>query len=106
MLAAVPMTEANPFALVVDDEQQIHRSCARPSSLAALLRAYRVAEVEGDRYASEWPAERLRAHHITYVPAEESKSDLYRDLLPVHRIDLLDVPRLSAQSCAFSSDAR
>jgi hypothetical protein len=62
--------------------------------------------VEGDRYADEWPVERFRTHHITYVPAEKSKSDLYRDLLPAHRIDLLDVPRLSAQLCAFSSDAR
>jgi hypothetical protein len=62
--------------------------------------------VDGDRYAGEWPVERFRPHHITHVPAEKSKSGLYRDLLPVHRIDLLDVPRLSAQLCAFSSDAR
>jgi hypothetical protein len=55
------------------------------------MRTHRFAEMEGDRYAGEWPAEHFRAHHINFV--NKSKSDLYRDLLPVHRIDLLDVRR-------------
>jgi hypothetical protein len=71
---------------------------------AALLRAYRIREVSGDRYGGEWPAERFRARGITYVPAEKPKSDLYRDLLPIlnaHRAELLDLPRLAAQLCGL-----
>jgi hypothetical protein len=70
----------------------------------SLLKSYGITEVRGDRYGGEWPAERFRVHGITYVPAERPKSDLYRDLLPAlnaHRVDLLDVPRLSAQLCAL-----
>jgi hypothetical protein len=71
---------------------------------AGVLRTYRVREVHGDRYGGEWPAERFRAHGITYIPAEKPKSEIYRDLLPVlnaHRAELLDLPRLSAQLCAL-----
>lgn len=67
---------------------------------AALLKTYRVNTVHGDRYGGEWPAERFQAHGITYKPAEPTKSDLYRDLLPLvnaARVELLDVPRLHAQ---------
>ena len=41
-----------------------------------LLRAYRIAEVEGDRYAGEWPRERFRVHGIRYQPAKAVKSVL------------------------------
>jgi hypothetical protein len=71
---------------------------------AGLLKAYRIREVSGDRYGGEWPAERFRAHGITYIPAEKPKSEIYRDLLPIlnaHRAELLEVPRLSAQLCAL-----
>jgi hypothetical protein len=71
---------------------------------AALLKAYRIREVSGDRYGGEWPAERFRARGITYVPAQKPKSDLYRDLLPIlnaHRAELLDLPRLAAQLCSL-----
>jgi len=71
---------------------------------SALLKAYRITEVHGDRYAGEWPRERFSAHGIRYVVAEKPKSDIYRDLLPVlnaHRAELLDVPRLSSQLCAL-----
>ncbi len=67
---------------------------------AALLKAYGVYTVRGDRYAGEWPRQAFRRHGIQYVPAGVPKSDLYRDLLPLvnaKRIDLLDVPRLAAQ---------
>lgn len=67
---------------------------------ATLLKSYRVTTVHGDRYGGEWPAERFQAHGITYKPAEQTKSDLYRDLLPLlnaGRVELLDVQRLHAQ---------
>lgn len=56
--------------------------------------------VHGDRYAGEFPREQFRKHGIDYQPSERSKSDLYRDLLPLlnsGRIDLLDHARLLSQ---------
>lgn len=67
---------------------------------AGLLKSYGISEVTGDRYGGEWPRERFRAHGISYNPAEQSRSDLYRDLLPVlnsGRADLLDSDRLVNQ---------
>jgi hypothetical protein len=67
---------------------------------AALLKSYRITNVQGDRYAGEWPIERFREHKITYEPSAKLKSDLYRDLLPAinsRMVDLLDDARLFAQ---------
>src|SRR5262249_27863568 len=58
-----------------------------------LLKSYGISKVTGDRYAGEWPRERFRAHGIAYDPCGLSKSDLYRDALPVLNsatVDLLD----------------
>ena len=49
---------------------------------AALLKSYRITEVQGDRYAGEWPCERFREHGFTYETAAKPKSDLYRDYCP------------------------
>jgi hypothetical protein len=70
----------------------------------SLLKSYNICTVRGDRYAGEWPRERFRVHGITYEVAEQSKSDLYRDLLPIlnsGRAELLDVPRLASQLCGL-----
>jgi hypothetical protein len=67
---------------------------------AELLKTYRIAEVQGDRYAGDWPRERFREHGIAYELAAKPKSDLYRDLLPAinsRNIELLDDARLIAQ---------
>jgi Phage integrase family len=65
------------------------RECRPPFSPAevveefvALLRAYRVSTVTGDRYAGEWPREAFRTHGIRYEPAETTKSEYYGALLP------------------------
>jgi hypothetical protein len=71
---------------------------------AAALKSYGVTTARGDRYAGQWPAERFRAHGISYEPCEKPKSDLYRDLLPAlnaGRVELLDHPRLVAQLCGL-----
>jgi hypothetical protein len=71
---------------------------------AALLKMYRVYRVIGDRYAGEWPREQFRKHGIDYLPSEKTKSDIYRELLPVlnsGRVELLDHPRLMAQFCGL-----
>ena len=67
---------------------------------AALLRAYRVASVTGDRYAGEWPRERFAEHEVTYRPSARTKSEIYGALLPSlnsGRVELLDLARLAAQ---------
>lgn len=67
---------------------------------AALLKTYRLHAVTDDRYAGEWPRERFREHGIAYELSEKPKSDLYRDALPLlnsGRVELLDLPRLTAQ---------
>ncbi len=67
---------------------------------SAVLEKYGCFTVVGDRYAGEWPRERFREHGIVYDPSAKSKSDLYRELLPLlnsGRLELLDDERLAAQ---------
>lgn len=71
---------------------------------AAVLKTYGVTKVQGDRYAGEWPRERLRIHGIDYELSEQPKSDLYRDCLPLlnsGRVQLLNIPRLASQFCGL-----
>jgi hypothetical protein len=65
-----------------------------------LLKTYRIKRVRGDRYAGEWPAEQFRKHGVTYEPSDKTKSEIYRDSLPLlnaKRIALLDDDRLVSQ---------
>jgi hypothetical protein len=67
---------------------------------AALLKAYRVSSVTGDRFAGEFPREIFRRHGIDYDLADRTKSELYKDalaLLNSGHLELLDHPRLVAQ---------
>lgn len=70
------------------------------AEFAEILKAYRITEVEGDRYGGEWPRERFSVHRVDYDPAAAPRSDLYRNLLPLlnsGRIELLDLDRLVNQ---------
>ena len=74
------------------------------AEFAATVKSYRVTTVIGDHYGGEWPRERFRERGISYSPAESSKSDLYRELLPLvnsGRVELLDTPRLLNQLCSL-----
>lgn len=69
---------------------------------ADVLKVYKVTTVVGDRYAGEWPREKFREHGIVYRVAEKTRSDLYRDLLPLltaRTAELLDDPTLKRQLC-------
>jgi hypothetical protein len=71
---------------------------------AALLKAYGLRSVTGDRYAGEWPRERFRQHGIRYEASERTKSDIYKEALPLlngARVELLDHPRLISQLCSL-----
>jgi hypothetical protein len=70
------------------------------AEIAAVLRAYRVARITGDRYAGEWVAERFRRHGISYRPAELTRSEAYLAALPMltgRHVELPDDARLLAQ---------
>ncbi len=71
---------------------------------AATLKSYGVTSVRGDRYGGEWPRERFQVHGIHYELSEQTKSDIYRDMLPVlnaGKVELLDHPRLITQLCSL-----
>jgi hypothetical protein len=74
------------------------------AEFASALKSYGISTVIGDRYGAEWPRERFKIHGIEYRVADKTKSDLYRDLLPVlnsGRIELLDHHRLVGQLCGL-----
>jgi hypothetical protein len=50
---------------------------------ADVLRTYRVRKVTGDRYGGLFPVEAFRKKGITYRASERSKTDIYRDALPL-----------------------
>ncbi len=67
---------------------------------AAILARYRVRIVTGDRYAGDWPASVFKRHGVVYRPSERTKSELYRDVLPMLNsgaVELLDEQRLTRQ---------
>lgn len=67
---------------------------------AEVLKAYGVSSVTGDRYAGEWPREGFRKRGITYVLVDQTRSDLYRDMLPKlnsGQVELLDNRTLVGQ---------
>lgn len=63
------------------------------AELAALCKSYRVTKVIGDRYAGEFPRELFRKFGITYEVAEQTKSDFFRDLLPLINAGRIDLPQ-------------
>ena len=68
------------------------------------LKAYGITTVTGDRYAGEWPPEAFAQQNVQYLVAEQAKSDLYREALPlIHnkQVELLDNLRLISQLCAL-----
>lgn len=58
-----------------------------------LLKTYRVYQVSGDRYAGEWPREQFKKRGITYRCADKTKSDLFRDLLPLLNSGQIVLPK-------------
>jgi hypothetical protein len=63
---------------------------------AEVLERYRVRVVVGDRYGGDWPAAAFKRHHIVYKPADRTRSEIYRDVLPLltsGAVELLDDPR-------------
>jgi hypothetical protein len=71
---------------------------------AATAKAYGTSLVIGDNYAYQWPREAFIAAGVDYRRADLTKSDVYRNFLPLMssgRVELLDNDRLIAQLCGL-----
>ncbi|MBN2319297.1 MAG: hypothetical protein JXR49_09485 [Acidobacteria bacterium] len=67
-----------------------------------VLGNYRIQSVRGDKYAGDWPSEQFAKRGVRYTPAERSKSELYRDVLPLlnsGKVVLPKNPKLVSQLC-------
>jgi hypothetical protein len=63
-------------------------------------KGYRATRVTGDRYGGEFPREQFRRHGLNYELSDRSRSELYRDFLPLLNsgaVDLLDNDRMTNQ---------
>ena len=60
---------------------------------AALCKSYRISKVTGDHYAGEFPRELFRKHGISYEVSKPTKSELFRDLLPLLNSGRVMLPR-------------
>ncbi len=70
------------------------------AQFADALSAYGLRAVTGDRYAGEWVAAAFRRHGIAYLPAEQDKSAIYVECLPLFAqgmVELLDSPILETE---------
>lgn len=73
---------------------------ATVSEFAGVLKAYGLTSATSDRYAGSWPTEAFRKVGITVEPSERTKSEIYRDCLPLimsGTCELLDHARLLKQ---------
>jgi hypothetical protein len=83
--------------LVVIDAVREYRPPFSPEQVvedfAALLKFYRITRVTGDRYGGEFPRELFRKHGISYDLSKETKSELFRDFLPLLNSVRVTLPR-------------
>ena len=63
------------------------------ADFAALCKSYRISKVTGDRYGGEFPRELFRKHGMTYELSKFTKSELFRDLLPLLTSIKITLPR-------------
>lgn len=102
---AIAHAESN--RAVLDCVREIRPPFSPDSAVGELvetLKAYRIISVVGDAYAGEWPRERFRVRGIEYRRSERSKSDCYREWLPMvnaARCELLSHPKLRTQALAL-----
>jgi hypothetical protein len=63
------------------------------AEFAALCKQYRLLRITGDRYGGEFPRELFRKHGIAYDLSRQTKSELFRDLLPLLNSGRVVLPR-------------
>jgi hypothetical protein len=70
------------------------------SQISAMLRAYGLSEITGDRYAAEWVVSSFAANGIGYRHSERNRSEIYADMMPLFtsgRARILDNQKLISQ---------
>ncbi len=88
---------------LVDQGPRINRTFSPEATVerfSAILRQYNLREVQGDRYAAQWPILAFQKFGITYRPADSTRSQIYaafEPLLNSGRVELLDSPKLLQQ---------
>ena len=68
------------------------------------MQRYGINKAQSDRYGGDWVSSRFREAGVTVEPAERTKSDYYREFLPLlnsGKVELLDNPRLANQLVAL-----
>jgi hypothetical protein len=97
MTLAIAHKTTRPDERVIVDAVREVRPPFSPSAVvddfAVLLQRYRISKVVGDHYGGEFVRESFRKHGISYELAKQSKSDLYRDLLPLLNSGRITLPR-------------
>ena len=63
------------------------------AEVAAFAKSYRVTRIIDDRWGGQFPAEAFQKHGVSYEACKISKSDLYRDLLPLLNSKRIVLPR-------------
>jgi hypothetical protein len=74
------------------------------SEFCALLRAYHISEVRGDRYKGGWVQEAFERNRVRYVASDRNRSEIYLEFLPAltsGQIELLDNERMKNQFAAL-----
>ena len=91
--------------LVVDCVREIKAPFDPESAteeISQLLALYKIDETTGDRYSGQWCAQAFEKRGVRYEHAEQSRSQLYLEMLPrvnAKTIRLLDHPRAINQIC-------
>jgi hypothetical protein len=74
------------------------------AEFSTLLKSYRIARAESDKWGGDWVGEAFRKNGITVAPSAKPKSELYGETLPLlnaGRCSLLDHQRLISQLCGL-----
>jgi hypothetical protein len=86
-----------------------HSPAAAVAQLVPILRRFGCWSVTGDAYAGNWPRERFEEHGISYTVAEQNKSELYANFLPLlnsRAVRLIEHPRLRHQLISLERSTR
>jgi hypothetical protein len=74
------------------------------TEFAEILARYGLCSVTGDRWGGEFVREQFKDRGVSYEISERTKSDIYRELLPLlnsRRLEILDHPKLKTQLCGL-----
>jgi hypothetical protein len=105
--AALAIAHKDSEAAVLDLVREIRPPFNPQAAIAEfvdVLKAYRLHKIKGDRWSPGFVADGFGRLGIRYEVSTETKSDYYRELLPMlnsGRVDLIDNARLIMQICSL-----